>query len=76
MSNGNWDLGAVIKKDDGEDKRNDYVITPYKLFKELGVVLPGYIPPSEENITTQELLQALRENTEALKELIAMGKLL
>lgn len=68
MADGTWDLGGVIKSK-GKGERDDYIITPYKLFKQLGIILPGFTPPEEYS---NELVKAIKENTEMLRQILMM----
>lgn len=68
MADGTWDLGGVIKSR-GKGVKDDYIITPYKLFKQLGIILPGFTPPAEHS---DELVRAIKENTEMLKQILMM----
>lgn len=71
MANGNWDLGAVITNANGS---KDYMITPYKIFKQLGIILPGFEPPENYSEGITKLIEAIAENTKAIETLIAFGK--
>lgn len=66
MADGTWDLGGVVKSRE-KGLRDDYIITPYKLFKQLGIILPGFTPPEEHS---DELVRAIKENTEMLKQIL------
>ncbi|MCI1958868.1 MAG: hypothetical protein LKJ25_04495 [Clostridia bacterium] len=66
MLNGNWDLGSVTE---GEDKKTDYIITPYKLWKCLGICIEDYVPPVGQSKDVVNLIAAVQENTELTSKL-------
>ena len=64
MASGKWDLGSYTKVT-GSSKAN-YIITPYKMYKQLGICIDGYVPVEEygkQSViqTTDELLAVLKE---------------
>jgi len=72
MQKCNWDLGSITESETGTF---DYIITPYKLWKCLGICIDGYTPPAEQIKELEELIKTIKENTEVANWLFeALGE--